>query len=104
MKTENYKINTTILALAAALGLCQAPLELEAQPTFVQQAYTCPQLPQDTVSMGYDLPQTAGNLNILAIGWNDQGANITSVTDSAGNTYQVAVPTFPGARPRHIGR
>src|SRR5262245_38851694 len=97
MKTENYKTTASLFALAVALALCQAPLELQAQPTFVQQAYTCPQSPQDTVTWGYDNPQTAGNLNILAIGWNDQGANITNVTDSAGNVYQVAVPTFRGA-------
>ena len=62
----------------------------------MQLAYTCPQTPQNEVAVDYASPQTAGNLNILAIGWNDQGANITNVTDSAGNTYQVAVPTFRG--------
>ena len=35
--------------------------------------------------------QTAGNTNILAIGWNNATSNITSVTDSAGNVYQIAV-------------
>ena len=29
--------------------------------------------------------QTAGNTNIIAIGWNDASSNITSVSDSAGN-------------------
>ena len=40
---------------------------------------------------------TAGNTNIVAIGWNNATSNITSVTDSAGNTYQVAVPTARGS-------
>ncbi|PYK62002.1 MAG: hypothetical protein DME21_07435, partial [Verrucomicrobia bacterium] len=40
--------------------------------------------------------QTAGNANILAIGWNDALAGISAVGDSAGNVYHVAVPTFRG--------
>ena len=38
----------------------------------------------------------AGDTNILAIGWNNATSNITSVTNSAGNTYQLAVPTALG--------
>src|SRR5262249_6994313 len=34
--------------------------------------------------------QTAGNLNVIAIGWSDTVAAVTSVTDSAGNTYAPA--------------
>ena len=48
------------------------------------------------MSIPYTIAQTAGNTNILIIGWNDTIANITSVTDSAGNVYQVAVATFRG--------
>ena len=40
--------------------------------------------------------QAAGDTNILAIGWNNATSNITSVTDSAGNMYQLAVPTARG--------
>src|SRR5262249_46040085 len=90
------KCASSFLALAALVALCRPLPKAEAQPLFVQQAYTCPQTPQDQVIVDYDSAQTAGNLNILAIGWNDQGASITSVTDSAGNTYQVAVPMFRG--------
>ena len=42
--------------------------------------------------------QTAGNTNIVAIGWNNATSNITSVTDTAGNTYQLAAPTTRGSR------
>ena len=45
----------------------------------------------------YTGAQTAGNTNIVAIGWNNATSNITSVTDSAGNTYQLAVPTARGS-------
>jgi hypothetical protein len=64
------------------------------QPKFVQQKFATPQTPQSQVSVAYSLVQTQGNANILAIGWNDVTANISSVSDSAGNTYQVAIPIF----------
>ncbi len=35
--------------------------------------------------------QTAGDLNVVAIGWNDATAQIASVTDSIGNPYTLAV-------------
>lgn len=40
--------------------------------------------------------QAAGNANVLAIGWNDVVASIRAASDSAGNAYQVAVPTYRG--------
>lgn len=90
------KSAASFLALAVLVALSQPLPKTEAQPTFVQQAYTCPQTPQNQVGVAYTAAQTAGNLNILAIGWNDVTANITNVTDSAGNTYQLAIPTFRG--------
>ena len=65
-------------------------------PTFVQLNYATPQTPQSQVAVIYTGDQTAGDTNILAIGWNDTTAAITSVTDSAGNVYQQAVATFRG--------
>jgi hypothetical protein len=66
------------------------------RPKFVQQNYATPQTPQSQVSTAYFQAQTAGNANILAIGWNDTSASIASVNDSAGNAYQVATGTFRG--------
>lgn len=66
------------------------------RPAFVQQNYATPQTAQLAVSVAYGIAQTAGSANIVAIGWNDATNNVTSVGDSAGNTYQVAVPTFRG--------
>lgn len=63
---------------------------------FVQQNYATPQSPRTSVSATYSAAQTAGNTNILVIGWNDTTASITSVADSAGNLYQVAIPTYRG--------
>ena len=47
--------------------------------------------------MPYTAAQTAGNLNVVAVGWNDATSTITSVTDSAGNTYQLAAPLTRGS-------
>ena len=68
-----------------------------ATPTFVQVNSATPQSNQSTVAVVYTAPQIAGDTNILAIGWNDATSNISSVTDSAGNTYQVAAPTARGS-------
>jgi hypothetical protein len=40
--------------------------------------------------------QTAGNLNAVAIGWNESVGNITQVRDSRGNTYQAATTVARG--------
>ena len=66
-------------------------------PAFVQVKAATPQTSQSSVGVTYTGAQTAGNTNIVAIGWNNATSNITSVTDSAGNTYQVAVPTARGS-------
>jgi hypothetical protein len=60
--------------------------------TYVQGAYATPQSPTATVSAAYARAQTAGDLNVVAIGWNTPGTGIASVTDTAGNLYLVAAP------------
>ncbi len=52
-----------------------------------------PQTPQTAVGTAFSQAQTAGNLNVVVIGWNNATSNIVSVTDTAGNTYQLAAPT-----------
>jgi hypothetical protein len=66
------------------------------QPQFLQQAFATPQSPQSQVAVAYPNSQTGGNVNIVAVGWNDATSGINAVSDSAGNVYQVAVPTFHG--------
>jgi glucose/arabinose dehydrogenase/PKD repeat protein len=68
-----------------------------APPAFVQVRAATPQTNQATVALAYMAAQTAGNTDIIAIGWNDATSTIASVTDSAGNAYQVAAPTSRGA-------
>jgi sulfur relay (sulfurtransferase) complex TusBCD TusD component (DsrE family) len=67
-----------------------------AVPVFVQQNYATPQALATQVAVVYPNAQTAGNANLLAIGWNDVNASIVSVSDPAGNIYQAAVPTYQG--------
>jgi hypothetical protein len=63
----------------------------------VQVNAATPQTDQTQVAVAYTSAQAAGNTNILAIGWANTTSNITSVTDSAGNVYEVAVPKSTGA-------
>jgi hypothetical protein len=64
-----------------------------ATPTFVQVQSSVPQAPETTVATAFDEAQAAGNLNVVVVGWNNATSNIVAVTDSAGNTYQLAAPT-----------
>jgi hypothetical protein len=41
--------------------------------------------------------QNAGDLNVVAVGLNDATSTISSVTDSAGNVYQLAAPLTRGS-------
>jgi hypothetical protein len=76
------------------LALETSPPTVPVQPSLVQQNYATPQTPQSQVAVGYPFAQIQGDLNILAIGWSDTSASISVVSDSAGNVYQVAVPTY----------
>ncbi len=59
-------------------------------PSFVQANYATPQTAQSSVAVSFNSPQTAGNLNVVAIGWGDSTATVKTVTDSSGNVYVAA--------------
>ena len=84
-------------ATSAPVTVSVANAVVVTPPAFVQVKAATPQTSQSSVGVTYSGAQTAGNTNIVAIGWNNATSNITSVTDSAGNTYQVAVPTARGS-------
>jgi len=53
------------------------------------------QASNSSVAVLYPSAQSAGNLNIVAVGWGDTTSSISSVTDTKGNTYTRAVgPTI----------
>jgi hypothetical protein len=59
--------------------------------SFIQVASATPQTKTTTVSATYATAQTAGDLNIVAVGWNDTTSTVQSVKDSLGNTYSLAI-------------
>jgi hypothetical protein len=59
--------------------------------SFIQLAYATPQSAQLTVPVPFGSAQTSGNLNVVVVGWNDTTAAVSSVTDSIGNVYTLAV-------------
>lgn len=58
---------------------------------YVQSNYSVPQSSTSTVSSVFQSAQTAGNTNVVAIGWGDATSTITSVTDTSGNAYILAI-------------
>ena len=63
--------------------------------TYVQGNSSTPQSPQTSVTVPYTAAQVAGDLNVVAVGWNNSTATISSVTDKSGNAYALAVgPTI----------
>ena len=55
------------------------------------------------VVVPYSSPQTAGDLNVVAVGWGDSTSSVSSVTDSMGNPYTRAVgPTANGTLQQSI--
>jgi putative Ig domain-containing protein/IPT/TIG domain-containing protein/VCBS repeat protein/fibronectin type III domain protein len=62
-----------------------------ATPTFVQRNYAVPQSSLSSVTVSFTAAQTAGDLNVVVVGWNDSTQHVQSVTDSKGNVYTSAV-------------
>src|ERR1700758_3686707 len=66
-----------------------------ATPQYVQGNYAVPQTPQTSVTVPYTATQFAGDLNVVIVGWNETTVQISSVTDTNGNVYQLAAgPTL----------
>ena len=63
---------------------------------FVQKAAAVPQTPTQKITVPIPIAQTAGNLNIVVVGWNDTAATIQSVTDTRGNAYSLAIGPTTG--------
>ncbi len=67
---------------------------------FVQVNSAIPQTATAAVALSYVSPQTAGNLNIVVVGWNDTTSTVTSVADSGGNAYVQAGGMITGSSAR----
>jgi PKD repeat protein len=85
-------VPTTNATYSATFAAASTP----ATPTFVQVNSATPQTDQTNVAVPYVSPQAGGNLNVVVVGFNNTTSNIASVTDTAGNSYQVAAPLVRG--------
>jgi hypothetical protein len=46
--------------------------------------------------VSYPAAETAGDLNVVVVGWNDTTASVSSISDSRGNSYALAVGPTSG--------
>ena len=72
-----------VLVLFAAVQSSFRPVSAQATIAFVQVNSATPQSPSTTVAVPYTGAQTAGNLNVVVVGWNDATAQVQSVVDYA---------------------
>ena len=62
-----------------------------ATVAFVQLNYATPQTATAKVGVPFKVAQTAGNLNVVVVGWADLTRSVVSVTDTKGNVYTRAI-------------
>ena len=94
---------TTIKAIAGAPGFSTSAVAtgtytISGAPpppgiTFVQSntGPTSIQSSNSTIAVPFSVAEGSGHLNVVAIGWGDTTASVSSVTDTLGNTYNLAV-------------
>jgi hypothetical protein len=103
-RSRSFLRRALLTALGAVISYCALAARAQADIRFVQQNYALFSSPPSTVKVTFTDAQTAGNLNIVVVGWKDTTATVTSVADSRGNTYTLALgPTqFSGALSQSI--
>src|SRR6266566_2446452 len=78
-----------LVVISWSLLLC-ASQQAAAQMKFVQVNSAVP-TSTATISATYNSAQTAGNMNVVAIGWDSSFITLKTLTDSKGNSYKLAV-------------
>ena len=112
-RVHGWERRSALLLLTALLaaGACGrsdertfSSVEQAVSIAFVQLNYATPQSSVATVSVPFNAAQSAGNLNVVVVGWNDTTSRVSSVTDTKGNAYQLAVgpAAVPGALTQSI--
>jgi hypothetical protein len=85
--------SVNLLHIAALLiGLFLVPTLAFGQ-TFLQVNNNPVAATATTVTVTYTTAETAGNLNVVVVGWNDTSSSVVSVTDNNTNTYKLAGTT-----------
>ena len=69
------------------------PALVAAQVPLLQITNNSGVVNQSVVQVAYPGAQTAGDFNVVVVGWNDISSTINSVADSAGNIYVLAAGT-----------
>src|SRR5215831_13076613 len=63
--------------------------------TYIQGNYKAPRVRSTSVKVTFKAAQSAGNLNVVVVGWGDTNASVQSVVDNNGNQYTRALgPTL----------
>ena len=62
-----------------------ATTAMAATPNYVQGNYAVPQTPQTKVTVTYTTSQTAGDLSVVIVGWNDSTAQVSFGPNEGGN-------------------
>jgi hypothetical protein len=91
------RITVNHFAIIALSCVLSAAPRLFAAINFVQVNYKTSNS-ATLVTVPYPSAQTAGNLNIVVVGWNDATSAVNSITDSKGNTYLRAVGPTAGTK------
>ena len=78
-----------LVVISWSLLLCVSQ-QAAAQMKFVQVNSAVP-TSAATISATYNSAQTAGNMNVVAIGWDSSFITLKTLTDSKGNSYKLAV-------------
>ena len=71
-------------------GLLLVPALALGQVAFVQENNNTVAANTASVSVTYSAPETAGNLNVVVVGWSDTDSSVLSVVDDNGVTYTLA--------------
>ncbi len=96
--TEFSKYQPPLACLAAIIrksvlaGLLLMPA-LSLGQAFVQENNNTVAETTASVSVTYGAAETAGNLNVVVVGWVDTSSSVTSVVDDNTNTYVLAGTT-----------
>ena len=72
-----------IIAIVALIGGLRSG-SAQTTITYVQGNSAVPQTSQSTVTVAFTAAQTAGNLNVVVVGWRTTTTHILSVSDTAG--------------------
>ena len=84
-------VTVTVSGQSGSLSSGYTYAVLATSITYVQGSYATPQAVLSPVNVTFSGAQVAGDLNVVVVGWNDSTATVSTVTDSAGNTYVRAV-------------